>query len=374
MTGGGQAGPGGTGGPGCPIPLVYGVTASAATSAAFHFPHPVSPRRWAFTLLSFAAMAAASGWVVRDSWPPGGMPRLPWPVHLAAAATVAVEVAARAFKIMASARACGVPLRFRTALTTCLAGDFAAAITPARAGAEPARYLVLAEAGIAPASRVLVLFLELFLEMWSLVLVCGALAWGFAGAGSSARGLAALVGGYSVFVLGVGAAGVLLARRHARGPAPPWVRRVGGHAGHWRGVQRVMRGARSGVVALRGARPGVMALALGGSVVHVLGKVAALPVLVYAAAAALGVAVPLTRDGVAPLVLWPLALFYGGVVVPAPGGGGFIEGAFAATLRNAIPPALFAASLLWWRFYTFYLYLLVGGVAAGRGVLRALRS
>jgi hypothetical protein len=334
----------------------------------------VSPPRLAFALLSFAVMAGATGWVLRDSWPAGGLPWLPWSVHLAAGGTALVEVLARAFKIMASARACGVPLRFRTALTTSLAGDFAAAITPARAGAEPARYLVLAEAGIAPAARVLVLFLELFLEMWSLVLVCGALAWAFAGAGSSARGLAALVGGYSGFVLAVGAAGVVLARRHARGPAPAWVRRAGGHAGHWRGVQRLMRGARTGVAALRHARPGVMALALGGSVVHVLGKVAALPVLVVAAGAATGVAVPLTREALAPLVLWPLALFYGGVVVPAPGGGGFIEGAFAATLRDAIPPTLFAASLLWWRFYTFYLYLLVGAVAAGRGVLRALRS
>jgi uncharacterized membrane protein YbhN (UPF0104 family) len=334
----------------------------------------VSPPRLAFALLSFAVMAGATGWVLRDSWPAGGMPWLPWTVHAAAGGTALVEVLARAFKIMASARACGVPLRFRTALTTSLAGDFAAAITPARAGAEPARYLVLAEAGIAPAARVLVLFLELFLEMWSLVLVCGALAWAFAGAGSSARGLAALVGGYSGVVLGVGAVGVGLARRHARGPAPAWVRRAGGHAGHWRGVQRLMRGARTGVAALRHARPGVMALALGGSVVHVLGKVAALPVLVVAAGAATGVAVPLTREALAPLVLWPLALFYGGVVVPAPGGGGFIEGAFAATLRDAIPPTLFAASLLWWRFYTFYLYLLVGAVAAGRGVLRALRS
>jgi hypothetical protein len=68
-----------------------------------------------------------------------------------------------------------------------------------------------------------------------------------------------------------------------------------------------------------------------------------------------------------------LALFYGGVVVPAPGGGGFIEGAFAATLSSAIPAGIFAASLLWWRFYTFYLYLLVGGVAAGDAALRALR-
>ena len=34
---------------------------------------------------------------------------------------------------------------------------------------------------------------------------------------------------------------------------------------------------------------------------------------------------------------------------------------------------IFAAALLWWRFYTFYLYLLVGGVAAGDAALRALR-
>jgi hypothetical protein len=60
-------------------------------------------------------------------------------------------------------------------------------------------------------------------------------------------------------------------------------------------------------------------------------------------------------------------------VVPAPGGGGFIEGAFAATLSTAIPAGIFAAALLWWRFYTFYLYILIGGLAAGDAALRALR-
>ena len=78
-------------------------------------------------------------------------------------------------------------------------------------------------------------------------------------------------------------------------------------------------------------------------------------------------------DTLAPLVLYPLALFYGGVVVPAPGGGGFIEGAFAATLKGAIPVGIFAASLVWWRFYTFYLYIVVGGLAAGNAALRAIR-
>ncbi|MEO8000191.1 MAG: hypothetical protein ABI852_22265, partial [Gemmatimonadaceae bacterium] len=84
-------------------------------------------------------------------------------------------------------------------------------------------------------------------------------------------------------------------------------------------------------------------------------------------------AFPATMDTLAPLVLYPLALFYGGVVVPAPGGGGFIEGAFAATLQHSIPAGIFAASLIWWRFYTFYLYIVVGGLAAGDAALRAIK-
>ena len=76
----------------------------------------------------------------------------------------------------------------------------------------------------------------------------------------------------------------------------------------------------------------------------------------------------------APLLLWPLALFYGGIVAPAPGGGGFIEVAFRGVLHGAIPAALFAPALIWWRFYTFYLYVLLGALATGRTALRALRE
>ena len=104
--------------------------------------------------------------------------------------------------------------------------------------------------------------------------------------------------------------------------------------------------------------------------IHVLGKVAVLPALVFLGDPGFA----RTMDTLAPLVLWPLALFYGGVVVPAPGGGGVIEGAFAFTLADAIPAGLFAASLLWWRFYTYYVYLLAGGVAAGDAIRRALRT
>ena len=73
-------------------------------------------------------------------------------------------------------------------------------------------------------------------------------------------------------------------------------------------------------------------------------------------------------------MLWPLALFYGAVIAPVPGGGGIVEVGFKATLGGIIPVALFGASLVWWRFYTFYLYILLGALAAGGTVLRALRS
>jgi uncharacterized protein (TIRG00374 family) len=329
----------------------------------------MSPRRWLITLLSFALMLGTSGWVVASHWPAGGMPLLGWPVHAAALLTVAAEILTRAFKIQASAGACGIPLRFGTALRVCLAGDFAAAITPSRSGAEPARFLVLAENGTPPAGRVLVLFLELFLEMWSLVLVCTGLAVLFRGRGASVTGLVSLVGGYSTFVLGAGAFAWWLSQRNANGPAPALVRRVGVNAMQWRAVQRTMRGLRGAVESLRHANPARMLLAFGGSVLHVGFKVATLPLLVYLADPGF----PLTMDTLAPLVLWPLALFYGGVVVPAPGGGGAVEGAFAATLSQAIPAGIFAAALLWWRFYTFYLYILIGGLAAGDAALRALR-
>jgi glycosyltransferase 2 family protein len=328
----------------------------------------MSWRRWLVTALSFALMFGTSAWVVASHWPASGMPWLAWPVHAAALATVTAEILTRAFKIQASAAACGIPLTFGTALRVCLAGDFAAAITPARSGAEPSRFLVLAESGTSASGRVLVLFLELFLEMWSLVLVCSVLAVLFRGRGASAVGLLALVGGYSVVVLGAGTAGWVLSRRNANGPPPSWARRLGVHAGRWRVLQRTLRGVRSSVQSLRRANPLRMTAAFGGSVLHVCFKVATLPMLVYLGDPTF----PFSMDTLAPLVLWPLALFYGGVVVPAPGGGGIVEGAFAATLSDAIPAGIFAASLLWWRFYTFYLYILVGGIAAGDAALRAL--
>jgi uncharacterized membrane protein YbhN (UPF0104 family) len=107
-----------------------------------------------------------------------------------------------------------------------------------------------------------------------------------------------------------------------------------------------------------------MALALLCSILHVLARLLPLPVIVlsYGGGVALG-----------PMLLWPLLLLYGASVAPAPGGGGVVEFAFKAALGGTLPARLLGASLIWWRVYTFYIYIGIGALAAGGTVMRALR-
>lgn len=322
-------------------------------------------RRWLATIVSFVVAIGASVWIVVASWPAtGAQLNLPWSAHALALGAALVEIGARVTKLVLSARALGIPLRFRASTRTILGGDFAASITPARSGSEPARFLILREAGMAIAPAILVLFTELFLEMLSLALVALGMALVFHHAGAALSGVVGVVGGYAIFVLGVGAVGVVLSRRNASGPPPEWARSIRLHAGRWRRIQLSLRKLRDSVYAIRGANWKVGTLALLMSVLHVVARVAVLPALILPVA---------PHTPLAPLILWPLALFYGGIVAPAPGGGGFIEVAFRAVLGGTIPAAVFPAALVWWRFYTFYLYILLGAVAAGRTVFRALQ-
>ena len=327
--------------------------------------------RWLITVLSFAAALAASAFIVWKTWPAeGATVTLPPLAHLLGAGALVAEVLFRSWKIQLSAHALRIPLSFGAAVRVSLGGDFAASITPSRSGAEPARYLVLAESRVEPLGRLLILFTEILLEMFSLGIVAVLIALTFRGVGTALAGLVGLVGAYSAFVIGLGAVGLMLSRRNAHGPPPGWAVAVGLHAGRWRGVQRSLRNLRGSVDAVRHARLGAMAGALCMSVLHVVARVCVLPGLVFGARSGL----TLTLATLAPLVVWPLALQYGAGVAPAPGGGGVVEAAFGATLRDAIPSRIFGASLIWWRFYTFYAYLPLGALSAGRTVLRALRD
>jgi uncharacterized membrane protein YbhN (UPF0104 family) len=108
-----------------------------------------------------------------------------------------------------------------------------------------------------------------------------------------------------------------------------------------------------------------MGVSLACSVAHITGRLMTLPIII----GALGADVPLTS-----LILWPLVLLYGGALIPAPAGGGAMEFGFSAIMDDVLPADVLAASLIWWRFYSYYIYVLLGAFAAGRTVMRALNA
>ena len=322
-------------------------------------------KRWVFTAVSFAAVIGVSAYFVWRWWPAGGAIVLPLRSHLLAITAVFVEIMTRTWKITWSAKAAHIELKFFTALRTTLAGDFGGSITPARSGAEPARFLVLAEAGVPTSSALVVLFAELFFEALSLATVVVVVAIVFRHAGVVLGALVGVVGGYSAFVIGLALAAVVLSRRHVNDEAPTWARRLGLGGRRWVVISRWFAQIRSTVDSVRHID---MRWAFGSytmSVIHVAMRLCVLPALVLGAGA---------RAPLAPLALWPLGLLYGAAVVPAPGGGGAVELAFRAALAPVIGPSLFAAALLWWRFYTFYIYILLGAIVAGGTVIRAVRK
>ncbi|MDX2183530.1 MAG: lysylphosphatidylglycerol synthase domain-containing protein [Gemmatimonadaceae bacterium] len=327
-------------------------------------------RQWAVVVLSFAAALGASVWIARSAFPAGDIPvALPWWAHALAAAALCAEILFRALKVSLSGRALHIPLNFTLALRMSLGGDFGAAITPSRSGAEPARFLVLAESGMKPASALIILFSELVLETVSLAIVALMLLATFGAEGRAPASIAGLIGGYALAVLGVGLAGYLLSRTYSSGPPPAWARTLRLHAGRWRAIQRALRSLRSGVGALRQAQWRWLVGSLVASVLHIVVRLAVLPVVVWGIGGAAVALQSLDR-----IVLWPLVLLYGGAAAPAPAGGGLIELAFRAALGSAIPDQFFGASLLWWRAYTFYAYIPLGALAAGATVLRAMRG
>lgn len=326
----------------------------------------MSLRRWLIVILSFAFALGVSGYILLSGWASAGAPPvLPWWAHLLALAAVLGEILTRGFKIQWSAAAMRIPLRLETALRVCSGGDFAAAISPGRSAAEPARFLVLAEAQLPVASILLVLFTELFLELVSLVIVVIGLAVVFKESGGILVLMLGVLGGYATFVLGLGAFGYFLAKRNANGPPPAWARRFGLHAGRWRRIQRALRSLRTSIAALRTARLWPMFFATLASVVHILLRLVVLVVIVLSVA---------PETAVAPLLLWSLVLLYGSAMAPAPGGGGAVEFSFKVALGGVLAAGVLGGSLLWWRFYTFYLTMVLGAVAAGGTVLRAMRE
>jgi hypothetical protein len=325
----------------------------------------VTWKRWAFTAASFALVIGVSIYFVLHWWHAGSAVSLPARAHLLAFTAVVIELLTRTWKITFSAKAAEIELDFRTAMRTILAGDLGASITPARSGAEPARYLVLKESGVAASSVLVVLYAELFLEACSLAAVVLVVAIVFRHAGIVLGALVGVVGAYAAFVVGVGTFGLVMSRRHVGDAAPRWARRIGLGGRRWDLIQRWFGQIRTTVDSVKRIHLRWATAAFVMSVLHIAARLCVLPALILGA----GVHAP-----IAPLTLWPLGLLYGATLVPAPGGGGAVELGFAAALSGVIGKSLFAAALLWWRFYTFYIYVICGAIAAGGIAIRAVRK
>ena len=326
----------------------------------------MSRNRWLIVAVSFAAMIGISVYVVRGAMGKyGTLPMLPWWSHALAFGFVLLEALSRSIKIQWGAHALHIPMGYGLAVRTSLGGDFASCLTPSRSGAEPARFLVLAQSGMPTASIILVLFLELLMEAVTFAVI-GIAAWFYFGGTGAVLGMfTTIIVGYVVLLFGIGAFGLLLTRRNAKGPPPKWTKTLRMHAGHWRGIQLSLRHLRASLAAIKHAKLGKLTQSFLASLVHVSAKLAILPAIVWGIDSTVKLG---------DMVLYPLVLFYGASVAPAPGGGGAIEFGFKHFFEPVLAGPVLASALIWWRFYTLYMYIILGALAGGATVLRAVSS
>jgi uncharacterized membrane protein YbhN (UPF0104 family) len=270
------------------------------------------------------------------------------------AALMAADLLARAWRLRFFLRGAGFRLRVRDLCVTILFSDAAAAVTPMRLGGEPARWLGLRTGGVAAGAGVAVLAVEM-VSYLSIVAVSGAVAawllgagwWADVGPRLAARaedGLPALI---AVVITSAGVWGWVRrrrARRPATAPAPTWA-------------------------ALRGALGWPLAVAVPLTLVSIACRLAILPILAQT-----------LPDPPAPgvLVMGSLALIYGQLFFPTPGGAGAVEllasAGTAGELGGTAGPVFLA-----WRAVTTGIPVVLGFALAlrrygGAAVRNALRG
>jgi uncharacterized membrane protein YbhN (UPF0104 family) len=267
--------------------------------------------------------------------------------HLAAFALFAADVAIRAVRLRVLAP--GTTLTLGQAIAVNAYGDAASAVTPARAGGDPARFVALLRNGLSAPRALAALATEMLIDwvLLALAAVILLLAWGEAAA-TGARRLAALAATpharvLVVAVLVLAAASVVALRWYRRRRSSQ--RLAASVAEAWRAARELGWRRVSGSAALTG--------------LSMIARTAILPVL----AAGL--------PGLDPraVVVGSFALLYGQLVLPTPAGAGGVELGFVGGFAGALAPAALAELLVAWRIYTLILGAALGALLLARSAI-----
>lgn len=312
--------------------------------------------------LSFLACIAASAWIVRRAGIDlaGVLSAIPAPAHAMCAALALFEVGARGARVRTVARGLGLGVSIRTSVRAQLAGDALGSVTPSRAGSDPAKLAVFARAGVPLGSGGALLVGEMGFEAIALVLISGVILLLADGLRWVSMGLLF----YAGVVSGLGLLALTVAPRGPRAP-PVWWGRLGLDPDRWARLVDGGAGFRERSMEVLVLPRAILGAAAVWSLVHITARMAILPVLAWAALPTSTEVAPLLPD----LALRPLFVHYATALLPPPGGAGGVEAAFAAVLGDTIDRSAVAATLVWWRAYTFYLPALAGMAVIGRATL-----
>lgn len=233
-------------------------------------------------------------------------------------------------------------------------GDAASAVTPARMGGDPARFLGFRRAGVETPRTLAALAVEALVD-W-LLLALAAVALGLALADTAAAGA------HRLLVLATGRAArvlvlVVVALALVSAALARWYRRrhplpLPGDAAH--SLAATWRHARG-----LGGRTVMLAATL--TTLSMAARTAILPVLTAG------------LPGVDPraVILGSFALLYSQLALPTPAGAGAVELGFVGGFAEGMSPPALAALLLSWRLYTLILGAALGGALAVMTALRA---
>ena len=268
----------------------------------------------------------------------------PLEAHLICIALVAVDLLARAFRIVWLVRGLGIPVKLGEAITLNAFGDAACAVTPLRIGGEPARLAGMLRAGVPAAAAFVAISLEVLAAWPVIIAVMLPLAWWFAPewwrTAIPALGTSIAAAWPWLVILALLCVAAWYAARRFTSLAPARLRRP------FRRVRAYWR--RMPVWPLVAGVPMTL-LNLGSRIGILVTLAATLP-----EPSPLGV-----------LVFGSFMLLYAQLVVPTPSGVGPVDFGFLGGAAGALG-GQGAALLLAWRFYTSGVGLVLGGALALR--------